>query len=88
MLSAKEGSRTPTRVTPLEPESSESGQLLDTYKSPKGPEGPEHPPDGPSFRAPPETLVEASGYLALLRTQWDALDDSLASELLAEEGDE
>lgn len=87
MLSAKEGSRTHTRVTPLEPESSESGQLLNTYKSPKGPEDPEPPTEGPSFRGPPETLVEASGYLALLRTQWDALDDSLASELLGEGGD-
>ncbi len=86
MLSAKEGSRTPTRVTPLEPENSGNSQIPDSYESSDSREGSKTTPEGLSFGGPPETLRRAQRFLDVLRSEWSAMDDFVAAELIG--GDE
>lgn len=78
MVSAKEGSRTLTGVTPLEPES--TGTVVVPNAS-EGFEGAERQPEagsGAGFGGSPETPPALSGaakYLAALRSEWDLFDD-------------
>jgi integrase len=85
MLSANEGSRTLTGVTPLEPESRGNSQPLDSYEPNPGLSIPEAPPDGPGYRGSPETIQRAQSYLDLLRSHWENLDNAVASELLGDD---
>jgi hypothetical protein len=83
MLSAKEGSRTPTRVTPPEPESGVIAQVPAIIEGAEGQEGAETPLSTPSSWGPP-TITDAAAHLARLRSDWDALDEYMAGELLGE----
>lgn len=74
---AKDGNRTRTGVTPLEPESSANTEIISDLPH----EGAQIDPGNPAFgqhsggapRIDP-TLLAASRYLGELRSQWDAFD--------------
>lgn len=83
-MSAKDGSRTRTGVTPPEPESNVTAQDRGNIEGEVGPEGAQTTPEDPGSWGPPETLPAAAKYLARLRSEWDALEFFLADELLAE----
>jgi len=85
--SAKEGGRTPTALRPLEPESGGSAAGSSAYGGLGGQNGTQKDSSGQvSGDAPetptPESVVTAAKYLAVLRSQWDLLDEALASELI------
>ncbi len=83
-MSAKEGNRTPTRVTPPEPEGGVLAQVHGTIDDAERQEGSETPLSTPSCWGPP-TIPEAAKHLARLRSDWDALDEYMAGELLGED---
>ena len=90
---AKEGGRTPTRVTSLEPESGASGLGSNGYGSFGGQGGSNPDREGQGFGDAPETIAPApvaaaSRFLAVLRAQWDALDGAVASELIRGQDDD
>lgn len=80
-MSAKDGSRTRTGVTPPEPESNAAAQMPANTGGVEGQEGKKTTPDTPGSWGPP-TIQGAAKYLARLRAEWDALDGFVASELL------
>lgn len=84
---AKEGGRTPTRVTSPEPESSAGHKVSRSYVETTGQKAPEKDSSGQSIGGAPETgapesVALAAGFLAVLRAQWDALDAAVADELI------
>ncbi len=85
--SAKEGGRTPTALRPLEPESGARHIGSSSYEQITGQAETRTASSGQGFGGVPETLERASVYLAALRADWAALDDFVASELLAGEVD-
>lgn len=90
MLGAKEGTRTLTGVTPLEPESSGPTLDLNTSEDVTGQQRTEQDSSGQGFgEAPrnsiPKSVGSAARFLAVLRTTDDALEAALASELLGGE---
>ncbi len=91
-LSAKEGSRTPTSVTPPEPESGATDQQTNGYGGISRQGRAEKDTFGQGFGDTPETQIpdsvaKAALYLAALRAGDDALEAALASELLADLGE-
>lgn len=77
-MSAKEGSRTLTGVTPLEPESSETNVVSNASAGFEGAERNAEAGSGAGFGGSPETppaLAGAAKYLAALRSEWDLFDD-------------
>jgi hypothetical protein len=86
MLSAKEGSRTPTRVTPPEPEGGVLAQVAGSSDVGDTLKGAENTLSTPGSWGPP-TIPEAAKHLARLRSDWDALDEYMAGELLGEGDD-
>lgn len=84
MRSAKEGSRTLTGVTPPEPESGGEWQDADNHAGVEGLGGTENPSKGQVSGDSPE-MVRAQFFLTRLRSEWDALEQMLAGELLGGE---
>lgn len=86
--SAKEGGRTPTRVTSPEPESGAPQANPHVYGGLTGQgetqsatfgQGIGDAPETPA----PESVAVAAKYLAVLRAEWDALDGALVEDLIA-----
>lgn len=74
MLSAKEGTRTLTGVTPLEPESGVGHSGSSSYEDVDVQARAQSGSREQGFGDIPETLNRAATYLAVLRGEWDAFD--------------
>ncbi len=74
MLSAKEGSRTPTSVTPLEPESVDSDQQSNSSDDVGGHGGSRKDSQGQGFGDIPTSISSSARYLSALRAEWSVYD--------------